>query len=286
MRLYINKLTGELIKGVGFSTPVKRIHFKRGNTARIEVLFVELNAVVELAEGATGVFGLKLPGKYDDDYIVVSQEWVKEELSEGVGYVFEPDFNTDELNEELGHDGEVGNDKSDVELMGEIAWEEGVKRDSTVEFEAIVANDINKGNEGLPTSASTEYYNKVLSDERFLRHLPSITGLTGGGGVKLDGIEASALVAGRHSVRLYLATGAGGAAVVDYRLLTLGAAESSPWRIKPDDDATKAWILERVTIDGCPAVWNPDTSAFHRLLGSGGAGNVTLTPEQTQHVIS
>jgi hypothetical protein len=156
VRCYIDLDTQGLVSGLGTRTPITSLPFKRGDSSRIELLFFRGITQTELAAGATAVFGLKEKGKYDGEYVVLAGEWAKEGEGATALYVFTPNFNTVALNTLLASgDLDDENDVASIELMGEIEWQIDGQIYSTQTFAAIVANDVNKGNEGTPQTNPT-----------------------------------------------------------------------------------------------------------------------------------
>lgn len=86
--------------------------FKRADSARIEVQFAQAGVAIELATGATGKFMLKESGKFNSDPIVSDTTWAKEGTGTSTLYVFEPSFNTEELNDLL-VDGDIAETAAD-----------------------------------------------------------------------------------------------------------------------------------------------------------------------------
>jgi len=155
VKLFVDLDTLALIEGPGFRNPAPPLRFKRGDAARLELVF--------LAGGATPVtigdaellqiqFGVKLLNRYDTGYVVQSSQWVKPVAGSAVPtYQATPSFNTAELNEALNLGGVGGAELASLALMGEITWREGTgEPTSTRTFAVIVENDVNRGDEGTP----------------------------------------------------------------------------------------------------------------------------------------
>ena len=161
VKLHIDLETLQLIESPGFRNPVTSLRFKRGDAAQIEVMF--------LAGGTTPVtigdpaqleiqFGIKPRQRYDIGYLVHSASWVMPQPEETPIYRCSPSFNTEELNSALGVGSATGNELSEIVLMGEITWRVGTAEPtSTRTFTVIVENDVNRGTEGVPTSAEPPY---------------------------------------------------------------------------------------------------------------------------------
>ncbi len=148
MRLYIDLDRNRAVNGVGQREPVSSLEFKRGDSARIEVIFFSGTTVVELTEPASGIFGIKETGKFDAaEFLVSALSWTKEGTGTSTVYVFTPSFNTAELNTLLAHDADDSNDIASVETMLEIEWIENGFLSSTQTITAIIANDVIKEEE-------------------------------------------------------------------------------------------------------------------------------------------
>jgi hypothetical protein len=160
VKLYVDLETLQLIEGPGFRNPVSSLRFKRGDAAQIEVMF--------LAGGITPVaigdpisleiqFGIKPRNRYDIGYLVHSASWIMPD-SEPPVYRCLPSFNTIELDSALGVGSSTGSELGEITLMGEITWREGsAEPTSTRTFLVVVENDVNRGTEGVPTSAEPPY---------------------------------------------------------------------------------------------------------------------------------
>ena len=160
MKLYVDLETLQLIEGPGFRNPTSSLRFKRGDAAQIEVTF--------LAGGTTPVaigdplnleiqFGIKPRNRYDIGYLVRSANWIMP-ITETPIYRCSPSFNTIELNSALGVGSATGSELAEITLMGEITWREGsAEPTSTRTFLVVVENDVNRGTEGVPTSAEPPY---------------------------------------------------------------------------------------------------------------------------------
>ncbi|MFH1067004.1 MAG: hypothetical protein V1746_03810 [bacterium] len=157
--LYVDLNTGSLVESPGFPNPVTTLTVKRAVSTVFGVKFLNANRqVVELSEGATGKLGFKEFNKYDADYVVSALSWEKEGTGEDAVYKFAPNFNTVELNALIGHNPpETSDDKSYVNLMGEIEWVEDGVISKTKTFIVRVDNDVNKGTEGIPASSNLHY---------------------------------------------------------------------------------------------------------------------------------
>jgi len=155
VKLYVDLDTLALIEGPGFRNPAPPLRFKRGDAARLELVF--------LAGGSTPVtigdaellqiqFGVKLLNRYDTGHVVQSSQWIKPEAGSSTPvYQSSPSFNTAELNAALNFGSPGGSELASLALMGEITWREGMgEPTSTRTFAVIVENDVNRGDEGTP----------------------------------------------------------------------------------------------------------------------------------------
>jgi hypothetical protein len=67
-------------------------------------------------------------------------------------------FNTLQLNSALNIGSPTAEELPEVTLMGEITWREGAgEPTSTRTFLVVVENDVNRGDEGVPTDADPTY---------------------------------------------------------------------------------------------------------------------------------
>ena len=162
MKLYVDLETLDLIGGPGFRNPINALRFKRGDAAKLEVMF--------LAGGTTAAsigdpaalelqFGIKPRGRYDVGYLGHTAEWTMP-APDAASPVYQcsPSFNTVELDSAMGVGSSTGSEQSEITLMGEITWREGAGQPtSTRTFYVIVENDVNRGTEGVPTSAEPAY---------------------------------------------------------------------------------------------------------------------------------
>ncbi len=158
MRLHVDLETLQLIEGPGFRNPVASLRFKRGDGARLEVVFLE-NGTTPVAIGdpdTLGIeFGVKLRGRYDLGYLVHTADWtLPAEGAENPVYQCSPSFNTAELDAAM----QVGStaELAEATMMGEITWCEGSgEPTSTRTFLVVVENDVNRGTEGSPVALIT-----------------------------------------------------------------------------------------------------------------------------------
>lgn len=102
MRLNVDLDSNSLIRSPGNKNPVTAITFKRGDTARLEVVFSRAGVTQALSDsGATGKLMIKPTGEYQADPLVSDLAWTKEGTGADAIYVFNPDFNVEGLNDAL-----------------------------------------------------------------------------------------------------------------------------------------------------------------------------------------
>jgi hypothetical protein len=162
VKLHVDLESFALIEGPGFRNPVTSLRFKRGDAARLEVVFLR-NGSTPIAIGDPEAleirFGIKPRARYDVGYLVFSDAWTLPAPSaESPVYLCSPSFNTTELDSALNVGSSTGSELSEITLMGEITWREGAgEPTSTRTFLVIVENDVNRGTEGVPQSAEPPY---------------------------------------------------------------------------------------------------------------------------------
>jgi lysophospholipase L1-like esterase len=155
VKLYVDLETLQLIEGPGFRNPVTSLRFKRGDGAKLEVVFLENGTTpVEIGNPLTlGLqFGVKPRNRFDSGYLVFTDDWTLPVAgAPNPTYLCSPNFHTAELDSELQVGSPTGNELAEVILMGEISWHEGLgDPTSTRTFTVIVENDVNRGTEGTP----------------------------------------------------------------------------------------------------------------------------------------
>ena len=162
MKLYVDLESLQLIEGPGFRNPVTSLRFKRGDAAKLEVTFLD-DGTTAVSIGDPALlelrFGVKPRNRYDIGYLVQSDAWTMPTLNaENLFYQSSPSFNTEELNSALGLGSATGSELSEITLMGEVTWREGTgEPTSTRTFLVVVENDVNRGTEGVPSSAEPAY---------------------------------------------------------------------------------------------------------------------------------
>ena len=171
MRIYINRTTGKFITSPTFDSAILRYDFKRGDTHRIEIGFVEDSVLVPLVGSFVITFGLKEAGKYDGDFVVSETDF---ELNGSTGF-FEgtPNFNTIELDDLLNAgDGDDTNDVAFVDCLFEVSVNDDNGIFSSSTSVGRVYHDVVKGDEGVPTTGSPVYPTATEITD----HLADVTG--------------------------------------------------------------------------------------------------------------
>ena len=162
MRLYVDLETLQLIEGPGFRNPVSSLRFKRGDAAKLDVVFLKNGTTpIEIGNPASLElqFGVKPRARYDVDYLVHESVWtLPAQGAQDPSYLCSPSFNTVELDSAMQVGSSTGSELSEISLMGEITWREGLgEPTSTRTFSVVVENDVNRGTEGVPASAVPPY---------------------------------------------------------------------------------------------------------------------------------
>jgi hypothetical protein len=227
VKLNVDLETLQLIEGAGFRTPVTSLRFKRGDAARLEVAFL-LGGSTPIAIGNPESleirFGVKPRNRYDASYLVFSNDWtMPEPNASSPAYVCSPSFNTVELNSVLNVGSAAATELPEITLMGEISWREGTgEPTSTRTFLVVVENDVNRGDEPVPTPVNPGpgATGGTLID-------PAITALTGA-----NSLAAKATVSMPVNTVLGIITGG---QLAFYQLRTGADATSLPGIVRPDD---------------------------------------------------
>ena len=162
MKLYVDLESLQLIEGPGFRNPITSLRFKRGDAAQLEVTFLDGGSTATSIGNPLALeiqFGIKPRNRYDIGYLVHDSVWTMPSIdAESPVYQCSPSFNTVELDSALGVGSATGTELSEITLMGEITWREGVGQPtSTRTFLVVVENDVNRGTEGVPISAEPPY---------------------------------------------------------------------------------------------------------------------------------
>ena len=148
MRLYVDVEKGRFVQAPGVGIVQRPFQFKRGDGGLLEIEFIRGLSVVDLGADFAVKFGVKLPGRYDEDPLVFHETFEKV----GTVYVGEPSFNTVALNAALEKDSDPENDVDSVDVILEVTWsiDAGLTWLSTDTVRGVIFNDVVRGDETLP----------------------------------------------------------------------------------------------------------------------------------------
>ena len=238
MNLYIDIDRALLVAGPSNNGAVTQLSFKRGDAAVLQVTFQTLGSSgytpVVLPTGTTFKFGLKEQGNYDGAFVVYQDGWTVP-VSPATAYTLQPSFNTTPLNTLLDPGGESANDLPQVSLMGEIAWiDPSGNETSTRTFTVVVANDIIKDDEGVPSSGSPGYYTTAQADARFVDlRMGGIIALTVGQSAYTVDLTALGLTAAPRGALFTLITPTTAEATFSARMVT-GSTTATSLAVQTD----------------------------------------------------
>ena len=162
VNLHVDLETLQLIQGPGQRSAVAALRFKRGDAARLQVVFLE-NGLTPATIGNPNALeiqiGIKPRNQFDRSYLTQSVAWsMPSEGDDTPIYGCALSFNTLQLNSALNIDSPTAEELAEITLMGEITWREGTgEPTSTRTFLVVVENDVNRGTEGAPISAELAY---------------------------------------------------------------------------------------------------------------------------------
>ena len=259
VKLHVDLETLQLIQGPGQRSSVAALRFKRGDSARLQVVFLE-NGVTPATIGDPGALeiqiGIKPRNQFDRSYLAHSADWsMPSEGDDTPTYECALSFNTLQLNSALNVGSPTAEELSEITLMGEITWREGAgEPTSTRTFLVVVENDVNRGTEGVPVSAEPAYPAATLIEVKAnkgaangyapldaggkvpVAHLPggilidpTITTLTGTGTNALAAIVSTTLPLDRVLGIV------NGGTLAFYQLKSGTSATVSPGIIRPND---------------------------------------------------
>ena len=148
MRLYVDVEKGRFVQAPGVGIVPRPFQFKRGDGGLLEIEFLRGLSAVDLGANFSVKFGVKLPGRYDEDPLVFHETFEKV----GTVYVGEPSFNTVALNAALEKDSDPENDVDSVDVILEVTWsiDAGLTWLSTDTVRGVIFNDVVRGDETLP----------------------------------------------------------------------------------------------------------------------------------------
>jgi hypothetical protein len=150
MNLFFDLDSSQLVTGPGTRSPLNALNLKRGDNMIVRVQFLQGGQPVELASGATGKLGIKPNGDYDGDYLAAATSWTKTGTGAHTIYSFALDLNTEPLATLLGVG--VAPDVERARVMFELEFVSAGIRTSSQTIFASIFNDVNRGDEGTPSS--------------------------------------------------------------------------------------------------------------------------------------
>ena len=265
MKIYVDLPSRTIVEGLTFPRPMDKLVLKRRDNMKLDVVFVTDGAAVDLGSGGeTGKLGIKADRGYASGYLASATGWTKTGTGTSAVYSFALSLNTTEINTAFAAE------PASVPAMIEIEWVVGAYRTSSNTLSVDLQNDVNRGDEGVPTSGTPAY----PPPGNLIVWRPDITGRTGGTG-NLDG-EVSATMSLGELYALKLA-----GQIQFWQLLAGTDAADGTTIIHPTDyDAgTNARVWKLVTdggssvgwgdISGKPSEFNPSEPAPYA------AGNIT-----------
>lgn len=163
MNLYVRLSTKEITSRYGGPAPFVAFKRREGDHD-IRVVFLDdsNNPVALTVAGGKALvmtFGLKQAEQYDDGFLVSSSAYSIEGTGASTAYVFRPNFNTSQLNALF-----TSEAVTSVRCMGEVSWRFDTISPAatggtikTQTFDASVANDVIRGDEGTPEVDASPY---------------------------------------------------------------------------------------------------------------------------------
>ena len=162
MKLHVDLDTLQLIQGPGQRSAVSSLRFKRGDFASLRVAFLA-GGITPVTIGNPGTLeiqiGFKPRNQFGRPYLAHSADWSMPSGGDDTpAYGCTVSFNTLQLNSALNIGSPTAEELPEITLMGEITWREGAgEPTSTRTFLVVVENDVNRGDEGVPTDADPPY---------------------------------------------------------------------------------------------------------------------------------
>lgn len=149
MTIYVDLPSRSVVDSPSLPRQTTSIALKRGDCFELDVIFLINGVAQDLAEGATGVVGIKANDDYGGGYLASATEWTKSGSAASAVYTFAGvNLNTTEINDAFGT-----MEPADVAAMLEIEWVEGAIRTRTNTVPVDLQNDVNRGDEGTSTNA-------------------------------------------------------------------------------------------------------------------------------------
>jgi hypothetical protein len=158
---------------------------KRRDKVLVEVRFTRGGVAQELANGATGVCGVKKLKAFTAGFLASALSWTKSGSGVTTVYSFELNLNTTQFNTEFASNPEK------VAAALEVEWVVGDYRYSSLAMPLNVFNDYIRGDEGVPVDGDPVY---PLPDN-ILTKSGNLAGLASASAARVNlGIFAGALV--------------------------------------------------------------------------------------------
>jgi hypothetical protein len=181
VKLHVDLETLQLIQGPGQRGAVSSLRFKRGDSAKLQIVFLE-NGITPVTIGNPAALeiqiGIKPRNQFDRSYLAHSADWsMPSGGDDAPAYECALSFNTLQLNSALNVGSPTSEELPEITLMGEITWREGAgEPTSTRTFLVVVENDVNRGGEQPPAALTEDPSNgaTLLSGNA----LPTTTGGT------------------------------------------------------------------------------------------------------------
>jgi hypothetical protein len=152
MRLYIDKDSRQFIKSPDQWNRRPALAFKRRDRESIEVCFIENTSVIDLGGEASGILGIKWEGDYNSDYLAASLFWQRLGSGRAAYYQFLLDLDTAELSAAFNS----AKEPASISCMLEVQWTIGQSTSSSLTIPILIHNDVIRGDEGLPSSATPD----------------------------------------------------------------------------------------------------------------------------------
>lgn len=192
MRLYIDLDTLGFVESDSFPRPVTALPLKRGDNVPVDLYFVRGNTIQELAAGATGQIGIKPRSQFGSSFfLALDADWTMSGSGTTAVYSFALNLNTTEI-----HSAFLAEPVS-VLAMLEIEWVENGLRTSSATLDIEIQNDVNRGNEGMPTEANPPY----PASTDILTKSGNLTGLTDAAAARTN-LELDAIYDATNAQRL------------------------------------------------------------------------------------
>ena len=149
MTIYVDLPSRTIVDSPTLPRQTTSIALKRGDCFELDVIFLLNGVAQDLADGATGVVGIKANEDYSGGYLASANAWTKSGSGANAVYTFAGvNLNTAEINAAFGT-----MEPADVAAMLEIEWVEGAIRTRTNTVPVDLQNDVNRGDEGTPANA-------------------------------------------------------------------------------------------------------------------------------------